>query len=260
MKTEGFAHLARTCWNLRYVATGCVSLLRLSGRGSLEPSLRLRLACERVCFSVHHSTCTHTLYSHPLLRRVAIMSSPSIDRFLSLRRNSQVTSEGLITLLKVSKYLHVLDIGRCEVVSHPSPVSAFFPLWHRQQRRVGVLMEVTGSTCGDERVASYGAFPPQLTDEVLLTLSQFNLQLRSLSISKNEVMTDAGMVPLVKSCTQLHRLKMDEVHGVTAAVVLAISLNCHGMQMLDVTGCDNIPETSIHAAAGVRVTCLQFVV
>jgi hypothetical protein len=93
----------------------------------------------------------------------------------------------------------------------------------------------------------------QLTNDVLLALSEHCLQLRSLSISKNREMTDFGMLPLLNHCTQLHRLKMDECHGITAASVLALSLHCQGMQMLDVTGCENIPETSVHAAAGVRV-------
>ena len=35
-------------------------------------------------------------------------------RFLSLRGNVQIAPEGLLALLRVSKYLHVLDIGRCE--------------------------------------------------------------------------------------------------------------------------------------------------
>ncbi len=54
---------------------------------------------------------------------------------------------------------------------------------------------------------------------------------------------------MLSSCTQLHRLKMDECHGFTAASVLALSVHCQAMQMLDVTGCDNVPETSVKAAA-----------
>ncbi len=65
--------------------------------------------------------------------------------------------EGLNSLLRVSKYLHVLDIGRCEV----------------------------------------------LPNDVLVTLARHCTQLRSLSISKNYVMTDAGMLPMLHACTQV---------------------------------------------------------
>ncbi len=58
---------------------------------------------------------------------------------------------------------------------------------------------------------------------------------------------------MLTSCTQMHRLKMDECHGVTAASILALSVHCQSVQMLDVTGCDNVPETSVKAAAGVSV-------
>jgi hypothetical protein len=60
-------------------------------------------------------------------------------------------------------------------------------------------------------------------------------------------------VPMLTSCTQMHRLKMDECHGVTAASILALSVHCQSVQMLDVTGCDNVPETSVKAAAGVSI-------
>ncbi len=74
--------------------------------------------------------------------------------------------------------------------------------------------------------------PRQLTNAVLTALQHHCLQLRSLSVSKNCNMNDTAMVPMLQSCTQLHRLKLDECHGFTAAAILAMSLNCEGMQML----------------------------
>ena len=89
-----------------------------------------------------------------------------------------------------------------------------------------------------------------LTDDVLLTMAASCPSLRALSISKNAVMTDRGLVPLAQSGRELHRIKMDETK-MTSASILAITQNCLSMQMLDASGCIDIPENSIKAAARV---------
>ena len=88
----------------------------------------------------------------------------------------------------------------------------------------------------------------QLSDEVLIGLARACPQLRALSVSKNKTMSDRGMVPVAQQCKELHRLKIDEC-VFSSAVLLALSQFCTAMQVLDCSGCDNIPENSIKAAA-----------
>jgi hypothetical protein len=96
-----------------------------------------------------------------------------------------------------------------------------------------------------------------MTDDVLFALADGCPKLRSLSISKNVVMTDAGMIAVAQQCTELHRLKMDETK-LHSESILALTKNCTSLQLLDCSGCDNIPENTIKAAALVSFSFPEF--